>query len=296
MTRTPAATRARRRGMAQANAMTRDREAALEQMNPNLRHVYDAVARQVDAAAVSNIMFHHQVGRLVKEVRESPADYAGFDGTSGFELLERALVTNARTLRRAATFAAEYTADEATALADMQNPQNGFRLTWSHVNVLLSCDTAAQRARFATDAVEKCWDPKQLHENIKTANGRTGGHGRPHGVPETIEGQLRQFLQATTVWNTKFTEVWAAGDEGGNNIFTNLDEAEDGEWTPEVCASITGLHGQLQAMIANLNTLKPQAKKAMSKARRLVEAAEAAVAVAAASADQPVTTRRRSAG
>jgi hypothetical protein len=202
--------------------MIAQREGAVEQMNSALRRKFNKIERSVNDLRAENIRYYHKIGKICEEIRSDPDRYVGNDGTSGLKLIEQALSTQARTLRSTARFAELYGDEEVEELITMYHTATNFQLHFGHVRYLLTLSTAAQRRKYAIEAVEKMLDPAALHTLIKKRQQRGEGHGRPHAVPKTVAAQIRQVLAISQQWQRKNESVWNGDGEEDNNVFTNV--------------------------------------------------------------------------
>src|SRR5690606_7055184 len=128
---------------------------AIEQMSAPLRRLFTSIEKSVSDLRAQNLKYYHAIGTLCERIRQNPEQYVGKDGTPGLKLIEQALSTQARTLRKAAAFAREYDEEQLNRLIAMQHPETKFQLNWGHVSFLLTVPTAERRERFAQEAVEK---------------------------------------------------------------------------------------------------------------------------------------------
>lgn len=208
-------------------------------MNKPLLSKFKDLEGRCNNLQAENIRFYHGLGELVLEIKKDPGKYVGNDGTEAMELIEKALFTQARTLRHCASFATAYTAAEMEDLATMHHNDTNFHLHWGHIKLLLTVTDKKKREEFADEAVSRMWDPGTLHDRIKKAEGRVEGHGRKHTLPHSIEAQVRQFLEKSKEWMGKQKAVWNGTDV---NVFTNINDAPKGQLTPEVLEGLNELH------------------------------------------------------
>ncbi len=207
------------------------RGQAIEVMNKDLREQFGAIEATFDNMQTQNIRYYHELGQLIVTIREAPAKYVGNDGTPGVKLIEKALATQARTMRACAQFATYYSADEMAELAGLTHRETKWRLHWGHIKILLTVPSKDERAKYAHNAVARMMNPDLLHKHVQKEEGREEGHGRTHGVPSSVEGQFRQMLDISKKWHDKQQKVWR-GDK--INIFNNLMEATPNQITPEL--------------------------------------------------------------
>lgn len=188
-------------------------------MNTQLRRKFTQIEKKVNDLRAENLRFYHKIGEVVLDVKQHPEEYIGHDGTPGIKLIEEALSTQARTLRKAATFAETYNTEELEELISLYHAETKFQLNWGHVSFLLTLQTKEQRAKFALEAVDKMWDPPALHDAIKRRQNRGAKHGRGHEIPATVPAQVRQIKKITDQWVKKNSQVWN-GEE--KNVFENV--------------------------------------------------------------------------
>ncbi len=112
MGRTTLRDRASRSGKTPAK-ITAARTAAIEQMNSKLKRKFNSIEKSVNDARADNLRFYYKIGQICETIRENPEEYVGHDGTAGLKLIEEALSTQARTLRKAAAFARTYDEERA---------------------------------------------------------------------------------------------------------------------------------------------------------------------------------------
>lgn len=223
--------------------MSEVRSGAIEQMSAPLRRLFTSIEKSVSDLRAQNLRYYHTIGALCEQIRQSPERYAGKDGTPGLKLIEKALSTQARTLRKAAAFAREYDESQLKRLIALQNPQTKFQLHWGHVSFLLTVPTAERRERFAQEAVEKMLDPPALHDLIKKRMSRSGGHGRRHEMPKTIAAQLSQIKKLSQQWLDKSNNVWNGDDQ---SVFANVMNMPVDDMEPDMIAVLQEIEEQMQ--------------------------------------------------
>ena len=177
-----------------AAVMTKQRTSAIDLMSQRLVRKFNKIEKSVNDLRADNLRYYHQIGVICEEIREEPEKYLGKDGTPGLKLIEQALATQSRTLRKAAMFARLYDEDSLENLIGLHHSETNFQLHWGHVSFLLTLPTQGKRDKFAETAVEKMLDPAALHELIKKRTQKSGGHGRKHEMPKSVPAQIRQIL------------------------------------------------------------------------------------------------------
>jgi hypothetical protein len=200
----------------------KQRNEAIRNMNAALAAKLAIIEELLAATNKSSIMFNYDLGTALKEVRMKPNQFGG-DGASA--LLEKALPGRADLLRRATQFAMEMTRNDAEELVALENTDAAYRLNWGHVIVLLTLKSKDSRLSFAKRAVKDLLDPAALHKLIQEKTGKKGGGGRPHKLPVTVQGQLREILKKTHDWVAKHETVWDGKD--ANAIQNILECAPD---------------------------------------------------------------------
>jgi hypothetical protein len=210
---------------------TKLRKAAIKRMNEALKAKFEAIETQVQTLQSENIVFYYGLGEIVREIQNDSGRYVGSDGTSGMDLLEDAMATQKRTLRKCAAFVQAYTRSEMRALIELCNTETAYTLHWGHVSYLLTLTDKEERTKFAYEAVTRMWDPSMLHERIRKAKGKSSGHGRKHTLPVTVEKQVRQIRDLSRTWMGKQNDVWNGSEV---NVFTNVLNAGNKQITPEL--------------------------------------------------------------
>lgn len=236
-------------------AMTASRTNAIEQMNTSLLRQFSRIEKSVNDLRAENLRYYHRIGIICEKIRQEPESFVGKDGTPGLRLVEQALSTQARTLRKAAMFAREYNEAQLESLLGLVNTQTQFQLNWGHVSFLLTLATAEKRERYAQEAVEKMLDPGALHALIKKRNQRSGGHGRKHEMPKTIAAQIRQILTISRAWAGKNKDVWNGEEE---SVFANILNMPAAEMEPDMVDQLQEIETLMQeisdASAANVTT------------------------------------------
>lgn len=211
MGRTSVAAKAQR----QVNVVAGDREAAIAAMNAATKKKLIQVEKMIADSRESNLRFYHKLGQTCHEVRTQSEVYTD----SGYRLIEQAMATQKRVLRKARLFYELYKPEKLQELIDMVNERTGYRLHWGHVTYLLGINTETQRSDWAAKAVKNLWDPPALHAAIKKARGfKAGTGGRPHQIPPTVHMQIRQMMEVSRNWMVK-RSLWD-GEEV--NVFANV--------------------------------------------------------------------------
>lgn len=249
------------------SAITESRTEAIEQMNTSLRRVFTRIEKSVNDLRAENLRYYHRIGSICEDIRSKPEEYVGKDGTAGLKLIEQALSTQARTLRKAAEFAREYTDEQLQQLLDLKNPDTGFQLHWGHVSFLLTLPNAEKRDKYAAEAVEKMLDPPALHDLIKKRTQRKAGHGRKHEMPKTINAQIRQILTFCKAWIGKNTDVWNGVEE---SVFGNILNMAPDDMEPDMVT-------QLEEVATLMQTVSESANENIAKAQRVREHLAAAI-------------------
>ncbi len=262
-----------------ATSITAERTNAIAQMNAPLQRKLTQVDRSLNDLRAENLKYYHRIGAICEDIRNNPETYVGKDGTPGLKLIEQALSTQARTLRKAAMFARMYDETQLTSLIGLVNTSSGFQLHWGHVSFLLTVPTAEKREKFAQEAVSKMLPPPALHELIKKRTQKTGGHGRGHEMPKTIPAQIRQVLTVCRQWTGKNTKVWNGIEE---SVFGNLLNMPPDNMEPDMLDQLTEIETLMQEIstAASENVGKTQRARehmaASIKKRDELAAAEAA--------------------
>jgi len=245
--RTSAGTRVQR----SAKVIAEDRETAVSAMNSKLKRKLGQVEKMIADSRESNLRFYHQLGKICQEVRDDPDTYS----RNGYRLLEQALYTQKRTLRKARSFAEQYNDERLATLIALVNEGTGYRLHWGHMTYLLGLNTEKQQDEFAERAVRNLWDPPALHAAIKKRFGDRGvGGGRPHKLPATTHMQIRQMMETSRNWVNK-RHLWNGDDE---NVFANIVNEAPDELTDTDLENLRATVEYLDQMITEARQMKTQ--------------------------------------
>lgn len=299
MPRQSLAEKAKRKGHTAA-AMTATRTNAIEQMNSQLRRKFAQIEKSVNDLRAENLRYYHSIGQTCEAIRQKPEAYVGKDGTPGLKLIEQALSTQSRTLRKAAMFAREYTEEQLEQLIGLVNTNTKFQLNWGHVSFLLTLPTPEKRDRFAQEAVEKMLDPPALHELIKKRTQRSKGHGRTHAMPKGVAAQLRQIISVSKQWSAKNTDVWNGTEE---SVFGNVLNMPPDDMEPDMVEQLVEIENLMQEITEAAETNIATARRVREHLAGAIEKRDNSRAQAAESngrpardidlTGEPAPTRRR---
>ena len=233
--------------------ITGDRTDAIEQMNSKLKTKFNKIENNVNDLRAENLRYYHSIGKICEEIRNDADKYVGKDGTPGLKLIERALSTQARTLRKAAMFARTCDDAELEEFISLYNENTDFHLHWGHVSFLMTVEDKATRQQLANDAVVDMLDPPALHTHIKRETGRTGGHGRTHAMPKGVPAQIRQVVSVSKQWLGKNETVWNGETE---SVFGNILNLPPADVTQEMVDQLHEMEQQMHdiATAADGNT------------------------------------------
>jgi hypothetical protein len=251
-------------------------------MNSHMRSKLTQLEQLFTDTREQTLRFYHTVGSICNAVQANPGYYGDY------QLLEQALATQKRVIRKARQFASMYTTEQLQALISLQQEDTGFRLHWGHMSYLLSVPTERQRTEFADRAVRNHWDPRTLHAAIQQRFGARGnGGGRPHAVPPTVHAQIRQMSEITRMFLAK-REVWN-GEEV--NFFDNIRNAPPDDLAEVDLVNLRSIETNLQAMATEVGQMATQITECISRVEAVLS--ERAAASAAAEAERPAQTSRR---
>lgn len=289
MPRTPINQRNSRNAVASASSATAARKRAIDLMPQQLAAMFSKIESSINDLRASNLKYYHRLGQHCLQIKANPNKYVGSDGTAGMKLIEQALSTQARTLRRAAQFAEMYTVEQLTTLIGLRNEKSGFQLNWGHVVFLLTLDTPERRTAYAAEAAEKMLDPSALSELIQKRFNRKQGHGRNHKLPATLAAQVRQIVTVSKQWTGKNTDVWNGTDV---SVFGNLMEADGTQVDQELVDQLTTVELLMQEIATAATENLAKATAAREYVRKQIEIREAAEAAHDSTSDQDMRALR----
>lgn len=264
MTRPAPQTRLARQSAA---AVAAAREEAIGLMNPALKKKFQQIEKRMSDARAGTLRYYHELGKTCMEIQDNPATYE----RGAFRLLERALGTQARSLRKAANFARSYNDDDLDELIELKSTTTDFMLHWGHISYLLIIGDKRKRFMWAKRAVKNLWPPEELHRKITKHYGPRVDepHGRVYKLPATIPGQVRQIRNDTEKWLSKQKNAWN-GEK--LNAFANIAEAPADTWTPELIedlkvakAAMQGLVEEARANIGRIDRLIKHAEDCLER-------------------------------
>ena len=267
------------------------RKAAVEQMNPALRKVFEDIDQSLAVQKADAVRFYHNLGKKVMAVQDEPEKYAGADGTSGFKLLQQAMNLHKRTLQATAQFARTIDDDEMVALCGLYDEATNFSLHWGHMSFLMMVTSKAERLRFAKEAIRQLMQPAALYELIKQAQGGPKHGGKPHQIPDTVDKQVAQVAKLSRQWVTKDEEVWH-GDK--NNILTNIMNMPEADLSEALLLHLQEVGQCCETMAERTDELQRGYANAEQYVRqRLTEMAEADAEEALDNSQEQQTGQRR---
>ena len=91
--------------------------------------------------------------------------------------------------------------------------KTGYRLTWAHMQSLLSIDNEKKRLNFQQRCTKGEWSSRKLRSEIKQSRGRQGQGGRKFKKPRTVKDALLQLISESKGWNQRYHEVWFPADK-----------------------------------------------------------------------------------
>lgn len=250
-----------------ASAVTAERGDAILQMNSPLKRKFSMIEKSVNDLRAENLRYYHRIGVICEEIRANPEMYLGKDGSAGIKLIEKALSTQARTLRKASVFAQLYNEEQLNTLIGLFNEDTNFQLHWGHVSFLITLPTEEKRDKFAREAIEKMLDPPALHDLIKKRTQRSGGHGRTHEMPKTVSAQIRQILTFCRQWAGKNKDVWNGEEE---SVYGNILNMPPDDMEPDMV-------DQLKEIEELMTTIAEAAGENVDRTKRAHEHLEATI-------------------
>lgn len=270
------------------------RSTALSTMNESLRQKSDKIEELNESELAETIHTHYKVGKICKDVVDDPEEF----GPNPLPLLCDVHGFTVRNLQRNIRFVEYFpTEEDLERLLSMYDTATGFRLQWAHIDYLLTIDDEALRWQFAERAATDNLSPKQLNDRIKKRLKRTGGHGRPHAVPRTLEGQLDQLISIVNTIVQKSAQVWI-GSAAGYSLWRTLTELAPEGCSPALEEKLTAARAKLE----EVQTVVSQNLGHLSRAESRVTtvnretAAQQAIAEAAgesAAVSPPPASRKR---
>lgn len=279
--------------------MAKSAKSIEEIMTAPLLTKFNAVRDSLEKMRKGLIEDYWELGQLLKVVQDDQDRYRQADGTSGIDMLLAATGKHLSTLKLALRFADQYTKAELDEALALSNSKNDFKLAWSHMVILLTLPTKAERKKYAKIAVKGGdenlgMSAKELHAFMKaegTAAGKSNG-GRPFVLPPTIFKQMAAMHKDIVALQKKQNQVWNGDVENGHSLFmqvSGLTEADlDTDWLESLVDIRNGFGDLITMFTKNVEDCDAcvQRLQGIRDARELAatrEAAALATAVAAPS-------------
>lgn len=244
----------------------RRRQQAMERMRDSLRVRLGEIEQLLADARHATLHHYYQLGKLLVDVKDNPQEY----GDDAWELLEAALPAQRRTLRNAMLFAKHFSEKEFNQLLELRDETTGFALTWGHVIYVVTMDDESLRTSLLRQAFEQRLDPSSFHGLVKEVLGRgsrSNAGGRPATRPANLAAALRQAINTTRRWITKFEVYRGLAEEGQTSIFTEAVEASaQDEKVFDLLLEVSDL---LIELADEVRAAKKEADKAVRDAERL---------------------------
>ena len=289
MGRKSLAARSRQNARQVVKAFTEAREEAVNEMNSALKRKFAKIEKQFADAREENLRFYHALGCELIEIRNNPEVYTD----KAPALLEKALATQRRTLRKAVQFADTYTNAQLDELLALEHEGTGFRVHWGHLTYLLGAPTVEKRLELARQAVNNLWDPPALHAYMKSHSvGQRGrGGGRPQKLPQTLHMMIRQMLQVCDQW-VKKRKLWMQDGEEGN-VFSRIMQAPPTNLNKDDLDNLKKISELLQEVGAEAVLMMEQVSSCITRVETVLEQHAAQLAQEAESAPATAPGRRQ---
>lgn len=264
-------TSARNRAQRAADVIS-GQAAALAAMNKPLRQQLQRIEVLSQDSRDANLRYYYDMGRVLVEVQTNADNQYG---ERPLNLVIQAGVLARRTVFKVILLAKTYTEEQFQAFAALCNKEANFTLHWGHLQLLLALPTAKERNEMARQAIANLWDPPALGAMIKKRSAVVHSGGRPHKMPATVHLQIRQVLEATRSWTTKYTTIWN-GDE--HNVFGNLVAATDSDVNAEDLENLMALQELVPVLGTQLREMRTYLSKGIRHVEKILQARAAVTA------------------
>lgn len=221
----------------------------------------------------SSIQAFWSVGCLIAEVRDNPDKYLTEDQQNAHVNGEAVILSifapvySAEQLQSAVTMFERYPSkSELDRLLAMRCPDRPrWRLTASHVQLLSQISDDTQRAKIEELCAEEAYTARALAQELQEIRGaqkKTDGRGRPHEAPKGIKQQLQDLLAHQRRFIARSEKLWL--NEKDDNIYDDLANTSPTKLDDTIC-------GYFREIERNFNQLSDQVADHLAMCRKMRE-------------------------
>lgn len=258
---------------------------ARSQMNPALLKVVTEMDKKLETFARNSFRFIWDLGEQLNVIQDQEKKY----GPDPFAQIAKALdYTNRSSLYKARQFRSCFSSDELDLLMNSRSALSGNRLSWRHVEVLMQCKSARQRARLIKDTCDQDLTVEELFKMVRKGDVKGDDKhagGRKVKVPPTISGRIENLQKYAEIIVRNENLIWHHPENGFKVTVEKLDPSKV---TPELVAQLETALGTLDGVETAVGSIRSELQKSIEVANKRLTAQAGRKPVAAATDDEDV--------
>jgi hypothetical protein len=183
---------------------------AFDEMNPALKDMALQM-RDLMVDELTNLLdSRYKLGGLVLEIKKNPQTY----GAMGDIQLAKFFGESSKTMYNEARRIRErYSPEEYERIKNAINPQNGARISYKHLAVLLRIEDNKLAGKMLDACFQAGWSTKELSHHVGKKlvdmSKKTGGDRKVRAA--TFLGMIENYTSVTEGWVEQYTDVWEEG-------------------------------------------------------------------------------------
>jgi hypothetical protein len=190
---------------------TEDEVEAFEDMNPALQAKALEMRDLMLDEMTSLLDSRYKLGGLVLEVKTDSQTYGSMSDiqlATFFGDSSKTVYNEARRIRE------RYPPEEFARIKQAINPENGGRISYKHLAILLRFEDAKLADKMLNTCLQSGWSTKELasrvSKKLEELSKKPGGGGRKVKAA-TFLGLVANYKSVTEGWNEQYKEVWEEG-------------------------------------------------------------------------------------
>ncbi len=233
-------------------------EKARKKMNSELRGHLDWIVDWCNNEDTNGLMRRWELGERVIQIR---SDF----GNKAISQIKLFIREDPSMLYKVEKFAEYYTKEEVEELVELSF-EDGAKLSYSHVRLLISIENRNQRTDALNQTIDNNWTSTQLGKYIKDLLGKRSAGGRKPSIPKSAEAVIEQQLAFADDFSNRNMKVW---DNPQYSLKAQLKDIEDPD------EALTNRLGYLAIQLKQLvETAQERADEAEEQYQALVDKAK----------------------
>lgn len=187
--------------LAKISESAAEAQAAVAEMNPNLRREYDNLREEVEKTNKNMVKSYHAIGLIVVKIETGGAKY----GSRAVALVATALGYDSGSLYKAKQFVEKYPKDQLEALMARRTVDNR-PITWSHFAQLVHVDSDEKREELLERVFAEGLSVRDLKDAIDEELATT--HSRRAPTAKSAIGALNGMSSRGSVFVERLVKDW----------------------------------------------------------------------------------------